>query len=63
MVTIGETGIVTDELSEVLNHFKALFAPVQPVAVSVVGLPEQIVVPPVGVDVGESITTTSTLSL
>ena len=63
MVAVGETGIVTDKLSEVLNHFSVLFAPVQPVAVSVVEIPEQIVVPAVGVGVGGDKTTTLTLPL
>ena len=63
MVTVGETGIVTNKLSEALNHFSVLFTPVQPVAVSVVEIPEQVVIPDVDVGVGGFITTTSTLSL
>ena len=63
MVTVGETGIVTNELSKVLNHFSVLFTPVQPVAKSVPELPEQMVIPPVGVGVGGDKTTTLTLPL
>ena len=63
MVAVGETGIVTNELSETLNHFSVLFTPVQPVAVSVVEPPKQMVVPAAGVGVGGDKTTTLTLPL
>ena len=39
VVTVGETGIVTDELSDVLNHNNV---PAQPVAVKVMLVPDGI---------------------